>query len=317
MKNILSLKCKFVFVCIFLFLNILKIDLENRDIKVALCTMGKMEHLYIKEFIEYYIKLGIDHIFIYDDNPPGIKSFSEIIDNKYKNIVTVYKTKSLFIKNQSGAFTKCYKSNLNKFDWFVMVDMDEYVYIVNDTLKEYLSNKIFNKCDFIKLHWVIPTDNELIFYDPRPLFVRFKPPYIKSDIIKSIIRGNIKDLVYWVHSPNYSPKRNITCDNEGKKIYYKNINFQAKHPININKAYIIHFRYKSTEELVKKIKRGYSNWFKNSTKEFLIQTIKSYLRINKPTINKINLIEKELNLNLSRYKRIKDKVGHSNFSFEF
>ena len=186
-----------------------------------------------------------------------------------------------------------------------MVDMDEYVYIVKDTLKEYLSNKVFNKCDFIKLHWVIPTDNELLFYDPRPLFVRFKPPYKQSHVIKSIIRGNITDLIYWVHSPNFSPKRNITCDNEGKIIYYKEINFQSVQPININKAYIIHFRFKSTEEFVNKIKRGYSNWFRNDTKEFLIRTIELYLTYNNPTIKKINLIEKELNLNLSQYKRIK------------
>ena len=165
-----------------------------------------------------------------------------------------------------------------------MVDMDEYVYIVNNTLKGYLSNKIFNKCDFIKLHWAIPTDNNLIYYDPRPLFERFKPPYIKSEVVKSIIRGNISNLKYWVHSPNYSPTRNVTCNNEGKVIYYKNINFQSYGPLNINKAYIIHFRFKSTEELVNKIKRGYSNWFRNDLKDFLLGVLKSYFRIKKRSL---------------------------------
>ena len=134
-----------------------------------------------------------------------------------------------------------------------------YVYngIVNNTLKGYLTNKVFDKCDIIKFHWVITTDNDLVYYDKRPLFERFKPPYIKKQFIKSIIRGNISDLKYWVHSPFISPKRNITCNNEGKKIYYKKINFETLYPININKAYIIHFRYKSTEEFVNKLKRGY------------------------------------------------------------
>ena len=31
------------------------IELEKNDIKVALCTMGKNENLYLKEFIEYYL----------------------------------------------------------------------------------------------------------------------------------------------------------------------------------------------------------------------------------------------------------------------
>ena len=38
--------------------------------------MGKNENLYIKEFVDYYIKLGINHIFIYDDNENSTERFS-------------------------------------------------------------------------------------------------------------------------------------------------------------------------------------------------------------------------------------------------
>ena len=282
--------------------SILKTSRKKQEIKVALCTMGKNENLYIKEFIEYYIKLDINHIFIYDDDDPGEENISKVIGKAYENKVTVFDTKSLSINHLADAFNHCYKNNIKIFDWFIMVDMDEFVYIVNDTLKGYLTNKIFDKCDFIKLHWVLTTDNNLIHYDPRPLFERFKPPYIKSELVKSIIRGNISDLRYWVHSPNFSPKRNVTCTNEGKIIYYKNINFQSISPININKAYIIHFRYKSTEELVNKIKRGYRNWYKNEIKQYLFMLVKEYFIINNMTLEKYNFIEKELNLNLSEYK---------------
>ena len=253
------------------------------DIKVALCTMGKMENLYINEFVDYYYKLGIDHIFIYDDNEEGTEKMSDVLYNKYKKFITINKAKLFHIDNQSTSFSNCYKSNIDKFDWFLMVDMDEFLFIVNNTLKGYLTNKVFDKCDIIKFHWVITTDNDLVYYDKRPLFERFKPPYIKTQFIKSIIRGNISDLKYWVHSPFISPKRNITCNNEGKRIYYKKINFETLYPININKAYIIHFRYKSTEEFVNKLKRGYSNWFKNRLGDFLIGNIKSYFKLNKPT----------------------------------
>lgn len=185
-----------------------------------------------------------------------------------------------------------------------MMDLDEYVYIVNDTLKRYLTNKIFDKCDFIKLHWVVPTDNNLIYYDPRPLFERFRPPYKESPQVKSIIRGNISDLKYLVHSPSFSPKRNVSCNNEGKLIYSKNINIQYYKPININKAYIIHFRFKSTEEFVNKIKRGYRNWFGSRFNYFLSGLLTIYFSINNKTLEKISLIEKELKLNLSKYLMI-------------
>ena len=85
------------------------------------------------------------------------------------------------------------------------------------------------------------------------------------------------------------------------------MNFETLYPININKAYIIHFRYKSTEEFVNKLKRGYSNLFENRLKNFLLGNIKSYLKINKPTSEKINLIEKELNLDLSKFKKKRKK----------
>ena len=278
------------------------------DLKVALCTMGKKENLYIKEYVEYYKKLGVDHIFLYDDNEPGTEKFSDVINRNYQDIVSIYNAKSFIINNQSMAFTDCYNNNKNKYDWFLMFDMDEFLYIVNDTLKGYLSNNIFNKCDFIKLHWVISTDNNLVYYDSRPLFERFKPPYIKSVFIKSIIRGNIPGLKYWVHSPFVSSKRNTTCNNEGNIIYYKNMNFESINPININKAYLIHFRYKSTEELVNKIKRGYGNWFENRLQNYLIGLIREYLNTNNATLEKISFIEKKLNLDLSEYKKKLTKI---------
>ena len=49
--------------------------------------------------------------------------------------------------------------NKNNYDWIFMNDIDEYLNIKNDTLKNYLSDIKFNKSDFIKIHWVISIDN--------------------------------------------------------------------------------------------------------------------------------------------------------------
>ena len=278
-----------------------KINQAN-NLKVALCTMGKNENLYVKEFVDYYVKLGIDQLFIYDDNDPNTERISDEVENKYKPYVTVYENIKDTIKHQSHAFTTCYNNNKDKFDWFLMVDMDEYLYIKNDTLKDYLSKQVFDKCDFIKFHWVCSTDNNLIHYEPKPLFERFTGPFIKYRYIKTMIRGNIPNLTYWVHSPNYSPVRNITCENTGEKINYKDINFERKLPINIEKAFIIHFRYKSTEEFVMKYKRGYSDWFGKGLQNFLNTNLADYLDNNDLTMEKIEYLEKELKVNLQKYK---------------
>ena len=148
-----------------------------------------------------------------------------------------------------------------------------------------MSNQIFIKCDFILFHWVIPNDNNLVYYDQRPLFGRFKGPYKKSQNIKSIIRGNIKDLKYGVHSPIFSPK-----------------NFVASNQISTKNAYIIHYRFKSIEEFINKYKRGYKNWFRNTINKFLKRLITDFFIVNKITNEKIYFMEKKLNLNLSEYR---------------
>ena len=42
---------------------------HNKNIiNVCLCVIGKGEKLYVKEYINYYEKLGYNHIFLYDNN---------------------------------------------------------------------------------------------------------------------------------------------------------------------------------------------------------------------------------------------------------
>lgn len=308
-----------VVIFIYFFYCLLKIIFVNiernkkKNIKVALCTMGKKENLYAGEFMEYYMKLGVDHMFIYDNNDPLSEKIEDVLDTKYKEKISFYQTKNLNITNQIEAFNNCYKNNLKFYDWFIMVDMDEYLYILNNTLKNYLNDEIFDKCHFIKIHYVNSRDNNLLYYDRRPLFERFKQPYIKSKFIKSIIRGNISELEYYVHSPYFSPIKNITCTNDGNIINYTNINFEYINEINTNKSFIIHFKYKSTEEFINKYRRGYSNWHGSKTNIVLYQKVISYLEENEITTEKINYLEKELKINLSCYKERINKTNKSKY----
>ena len=167
-----------------------------------------------------------------------------------------------------------------------------------------MSRPIFNKCDIINFHWAQATDNDLLYFDQRPLFERFKGPYIKSEFVKSIVRGNINELRYSVHSPSFSPKRNVTCNNEGKQLNNSIIEIESVIPISVKNAYIIHFRYKSTEEFILKYKRGYSNWFGDRINSFLYGNVKEYFQLNRITLEKIKYIENELNINLSEFKNL-------------
>lgn len=278
---------------------IINLFFKKHALRLAICTMAKEENLYINEFIKYYIELGFDHINIFDDNEYGFQNISEVIDSSFNKFVTIYDYRNI-IKDQKAAFTLCYELNKNKYDWIFMNDIDEFLVIRNDTLKHYLSGRIFKKCDFIKFHWVLANDNDLLHYDNRSLFERFKGPYKPNALIKTIVRGNIDDIQFDIHTPMISPHKNVSCNNMGEIYNDKEIFFQYVSDINIQKAYIIHFKYKSTEEFIKKYKRGY-RWY-NEKMIYMINRIREYFSNNKPTIEKFEYIEKELHLNLSILK---------------
>ena len=243
--------------------------------------MGKKENLYVSEFVEYYFNLGFDHLFIYDDNDPNDEKISNAIGSKYKDNITIYENiKKNNINRKDEAFNDCYIKNPNEYDWFAMFDMDEYLYIVDGNIKDYLTNNIFDKSDFIRNHWVSTNDNNLVHYENRSLFDRFKAPYFKDNTIKSIIRGNITDLKYWMHSPMISPKRNVSYLNNEEK-FDREFKSEGNKNINVDKAFTVHFRYRSTEEFFAKYKRGYSNWFKDGIKSFLDRRLDEYFEQKK------------------------------------
>ena len=196
--------------------------------------------------------------------------------------------------------------NKNDYDWIFMNDIDEYLVIKNNSLKHYLSDTKFKKCDFIKIHWVLARDNDLLHYDNRTLIERFKGPYIRSSLVKTLCKGKIKGLQFEIHTPSVSPYRKITCNNKGEIYKNKDIEFKVVSDINIERAYIIHFMYKSTEEFINKYKRGYKDWVSS---RFLPKRIRQYFSHNRITLEKIEYIEKELNLSLPqiRSKLIKKK----------
>ena len=77
--------------------------------------MGAKENLYVKEFVDYYIKLGVDKIFIYDDNEPKGEKIKDVISKPNRKII-IYENKKKNIYRQSQAYNDCYKNNKNNFD---------------------------------------------------------------------------------------------------------------------------------------------------------------------------------------------------------
>jgi len=271
---------------------------EN-NIKVCLCTIGKFENNYIREYIEHYKKYGVDKIFLYDNNDKNGEKFDYLISDYLKNgFVQIINFRGVKLA-QNLAYDNCYQSNLKIYDWFIFYDIDEFINLNNMNIKQYLKKKAFNKCQTIQLNWVMHTDNNFLYYYNESLFKRF-PKRGKSlkDIfdVKSIIRGNISIQIDNAHVGNFSL---ISCDAFGKI----KKDFRIQKSSYYHKFYIDHFFSKSTEELILKIKKG-SVASLNSRINYLIN---SYFYINEITEDKLNYIEKKLEFNLSEYKKILTK----------
>lgn len=269
---------------------------KNKNIKVCICTIGKNENKYIKEYTEYYQKYGVDKIFLYDNNNLDGEYFQKII-NEYinQNFVEIKNWRG--IKSpQMMIYNDCYNQNYDKYEWLIFNDIDEFIYLKNyNNIKTFLNEPRFKKCRNIQLNWLMHTDNNFLFYENRSLLQRFKEidPYAKKRKIdkhsngKSILRGHISNIkITNFHCISDKLK---ACDGFGRE----NENIQKDYEY----YYFNHYFCKSTEEFIDKLKKG--DVYKGTVKG----KINKYFSYNKITYQKINYIENEIGVNLSHFKK--------------
>jgi len=296
------IKLFFFLFYIFIVLSLPKIN-KNLFTKVCICTIGKEENLYIREFVEYYEKFGVDKIFLYDNNDENKEHFEESIkDYIDKGFVSIFDWRGVQ-KPHFSAINDCYLRFNKQYDWLIFYDIDEYIHLTNyKNIKDFLNEKKFDKCKKIYLNWVFHTDNDLVYYENHSLFERFpiveKDALIKKEFsqkVKSILRGNISNFVI---SNNSHTTHVITdsvkaCNGFGKEI---NLDDEFYLVNSDNKYfYIDHFYTKSLEEFVNKIKRGSAVNSKNE--KYTLFRIIRYFNINNLRNYKYKYLIKNLGIN--------------------
>ena len=174
-----------IYFCIKILFNIKIFNKNNfnskKEISICLCTFGKEENKYIKEFIDYYIKYGVDKIFIYDNNDINGETFDIILSDFIKNNTV----KIINCRGQSNIqrekMNHCYLNNFKKYNWLIFYDVDEFIYLKNySKIKDFLNEKKFKKCQMISLTSVFHTDNNHLYYENKPVLERF--PDINKNI---------------------------------------------------------------------------------------------------------------------------------------
>lgn len=272
--------------------------------KVALICCGRLENRYAVEWVEYYKQLGIDHIYIADNNYDGEEYFEDVLQ-QYLNeqFITILNYRNVE-KVQKVAYTEIYNQISKDYDWICIFDFDEFLTFTKDkNIKEYLSRDCFKYKDQILINWLSYTDNNLIYDDGRPCLERFTElldPNIcvrnkfekENKIVKQILRSNIKDIEINTHISDCEGLFEKTCNNIGDSIpdENKHILFQN---VNHDLAYLRHYVTKTIEEYINlKIRRGGGDITKDEFNRYYGDYgLKLFFEYNKVTPEKLEFLK--------------------------
>ena len=282
-------------------------DFKDKNGRVCLCTLGKEENKYIKEFILHYKNYGVDKIYLYDNNEINGENFEyvirDFIANEFVEILNWRGKKKIIYK----VMNDCYNKNKNHYDWIIFFEIDEFIHLSNYTnVKTFLKEKKFDKCQIIYLNLIVHNDNSQLYYQNYSLFKRFPNivPKNKENVlqVKMIIKGGIKDIKIksTAKCKLLNNKSNlITCNGFGQRIRQKGFGtFKADYDF----YYVDHFFCKSTEEFANKLAKGDALKTGIDLEQYKIRRIQRYFRYNTLTKEKIEILEKTLKLNLSSFK---------------
>lgn len=150
--------------------------------RTVICAIARMENHYIKEWVDYHLSLGFDHIFLYDNAHQGEETIDEVIDveTKYKGVVTIIQEYDK-MHRQVAVYTECY--NTQQFDWIAFIDIDEFITFAKDSktgaamykdIHDFLLERADE--DVIVLNWMTYGDSGKMKDNGQPLLDRLTKP---------------------------------------------------------------------------------------------------------------------------------------------
>tara|TARA_B110000977_G_scaffold200436_1_gene290952 strand:- start:3420 stop:4229 length:810 start_codon:yes stop_codon:yes gene_type:complete len=187
--------------------------------KIGVCIRAKDEQKIICDWISHYLKLGFDKIFIYDNlSEPSIES--SLKEKNLLNDKIFIKIDTCLYSNQPVIYQECIDQNKD-LDWLFLCDADEFLWLKEGTIKDFLSRFSDNTCT-IFINWLVYGTSNLQTYDiNKSVFQQFifreKYSHFWNRFVKSFIRPKLIEKIGNVHI-TYNSKYKV-CN-----VYNTNIN---------------------------------------------------------------------------------------------
>ena len=177
--------------------------------QVGVCIRAKDEQKIICDWVNHYLKLGFDKIFIYDNmSEPCIES-----SLKEKNLLN----DKIFIKidtcqhsNQPVIYQECINENKD-LDWILLCDADEFLWLKEGNIKDFLSKFSKDTCTIL-INWLVYGTSNLQKYDTnKSIFEQFtlreEYKHFWNGFVKSFVRPKLIEKfgnVHLTYNNNYN-----------------------------------------------------------------------------------------------------------------
>jgi hypothetical protein len=210
----------------------------------------KDENKYLEEWINYHLKAGVEHFYIYDNGSAiPIADTIRNLNLEAYTTVKVIKGKAKQVK----AYSKCLKAFGNTSQWIAFIDTDEFIVAkaTNGNIPALL--KKYETFGGLGINWQIFGSSGHVKKTNLPqlqsFILRAKDDFHINKHVKSVVQPAYVKSVNNAHSFHYI-----------KDKYCVNENFEpidhSFSPVSVNKVQLNHYFCRSFEEFEEKIKRG-------------------------------------------------------------
>lgn len=142
-------------------------DFKNNKYPVAIVAIFKNECRFLREWIEYYRVIGVDHFFLYNNNSSDnyLKLLKPYID---LNLVSLVDWP--FVPGQLSAYKHWWENHRKECGYAAFIDIDEFICPVYDyNIKEWLQKHA--KYPVIKIDWVMFGTSGILKHDDSKLVI--------------------------------------------------------------------------------------------------------------------------------------------------
>ena len=222
----------------------------------AVCVIVRLENPYLREWVEHYKQLGFNNVILYDNNHADEDDVRDVIGDYIESKFVIH-VKIPDLKNfQVSIYNHCLTTFGNIFGWIAFFDADEFLTLTkHESIQDYIKS-LDKSVDSIAFNWMMYGDNDLVYYEDKPLKERFKSPcdfnmkstynFPENDHIKTMVNYKKNNKIRFSSNPHSPVNTSYSVLADGTRKLIPSSPFNHK-PI-YDPAHIKHYYTKTIDE---------------------------------------------------------------------